>query len=93
MLHDKLGEPPGGCRYAAMRPFEVGDRLRIYYGSDNGRHNADKDRTGELYLAEFPAGATVDQVSDVAVAFERGGIEPIDQRQKDDWVSLVGRLA
>jgi hypothetical protein len=36
-----------------MRPFEVGDRLRVYYGADNGRHNTDKDRAGGLYMAEF----------------------------------------
>jgi ribosomal protein L11 methyltransferase len=37
------------------------------------------------------AGITVDKVSDVVVAFERGGLELIDQRQKGDWVSLVAK--
>jgi ribosomal protein L11 methyltransferase len=37
------------------------------------------------------AGITVDKVSDVAVAFERGGLELIDQRQKGDWASLVAK--
>jgi ribosomal protein L11 methyltransferase len=37
------------------------------------------------------AGITVDKVSDVVVAFERGGLELVDQRQEGDWVSLVAR--
>lgn len=37
------------------------------------------------------AGITVDKVSDVVVAFERGGLELIDQRQKGDWVGLVAK--
>ena len=38
-----------------MRPFVVGERVRIYYGADDGRHNADPNRAGGLYLAEFTA--------------------------------------
>lgn len=45
-------------------------------------------RTGGTLIG---AGITVDQVSDVAAAFERGGLELIDQRQSGDWVSLVAR--
>jgi ribosomal protein L11 methyltransferase len=37
------------------------------------------------------AGITVDKVSDVAAAFEWGGLELIDQGQRGDWVSLVAR--
>ncbi|OHB72822.1 MAG: hypothetical protein A2Z25_00665 [Planctomycetes bacterium RBG_16_55_9] len=51
--HGGLGEPGAGCRYAAMRPFVAGNRVRIYYGADDGRHNADKNRAGGLYLSEF----------------------------------------
>jgi ribosomal protein L11 methyltransferase len=37
------------------------------------------------------AGITADKVSDVAVAFERDGLELIDQGQSGDWVSLVAK--
>jgi ribosomal protein L11 methyltransferase len=37
------------------------------------------------------AGITVDRVSDVAVALERGELELIDQKQEGDWVSLVAK--
>jgi ribosomal protein L11 methyltransferase len=39
------------------------------------------------------AGITIDQASEVSAAFERAGLELIDQRQQDDWVSLLGRRA
>jgi ribosomal protein L11 methyltransferase len=39
------------------------------------------------------AGITIDQAAEVSAAFERGGLELIDQRQQDDWVSLLGRRA
>jgi len=51
--HGELGEHDGGCRYAAMRPIEVGDEVRVYYGADPGRHNADPEREGGLCLATF----------------------------------------
>ncbi len=37
------------------------------------------------------AGITVDRASEVSAAFERGGLQLVDQRQQDDWMSLVGR--
>ena len=51
--HGALGEPDGGCRYAAMRPITVGDEVRVYYGGDNGRHNADSEREATFNLAIF----------------------------------------
>jgi len=39
------------------------------------------------------AGITIDGASEVAVAFEGGGLELIDQQQQDDWVSLLARRA
>lgn len=39
------------------------------------------------------AGITIESASEVAVAFKRGGLELIDQRQQDDWVSLLARRA
>lgn len=39
------------------------------------------------------AGITIDSASEVAEAFERGGLELVDQRQQDDWVSLLARRA
>jgi ribosomal protein L11 methyltransferase len=39
------------------------------------------------------AGITTDQVSEVAEAFEGGGLELVDQRQQGDWVSLVAERA
>jgi ribosomal protein L11 methyltransferase len=37
------------------------------------------------------AGITVDKASEVAGVFERGGLELIDRRQQDDWISLLAR--
>ncbi len=37
------------------------------------------------------AGITVDKASEVAAAFERGGLELMDRRQQDDWISLLAR--
>ncbi|MEA3375951.1 MAG: 50S ribosomal protein L11 methyltransferase, partial [Chloroflexota bacterium] len=37
------------------------------------------------------AGITVDKASEVAGAFERGGLELMDRRQQDDWISLLAR--
>jgi ribosomal protein L11 methyltransferase len=37
------------------------------------------------------AGITVDKVPDVVEAFERGGLELMDRKERGDWVSLVAR--
>jgi ribosomal protein L11 methyltransferase len=37
------------------------------------------------------AGITVDKVPDVVEAFERGGLELTDRKERGDWVSLVAR--
>jgi ribosomal protein L11 methyltransferase len=37
------------------------------------------------------AGITVDQVSDVAAAFERGNLELVDEMQRGDWVNLLAK--
>jgi ribosomal protein L11 methyltransferase len=39
------------------------------------------------------AGITIDSASGVAAAFERGGLDLTDQRQQDDWISLLARRA
>lgn len=39
------------------------------------------------------AGITVDRASEVTAAFERGGLELINQRQQEDWVSLLAKRA
>ncbi len=39
------------------------------------------------------AGIIGDKTADVAAAFERNGLELIDQRQRGDWVSLLARRA
>ena len=51
--HGALGEYDGGCRYAAMRPIEVDDEVRLYYGGSVGRHNADHTGDSALCLATF----------------------------------------
>lgn len=51
--HGALGQFDGGCRYAAMRPIEVDDQVRVYYGGSYGRHNADKTGDSALCLATF----------------------------------------
>ena len=51
--HGRLGEPGGGCSYAAMRPQRMGDELWVYFGADTGRHNADPEREATLLLARF----------------------------------------
>ena len=51
--HGELGEFGGGCSYAAMRPQEIDGDVRVYYGADVGRHNADSDRESTLMLALF----------------------------------------
>ena len=48
----EFGANDGGCRFAAMRPIEIGDEVWMYYGSDGGRH-ADTDRWSSLCLATF----------------------------------------
>lgn len=52
--HGDLGPEGNGSRYAAMGTCEVGGETWFFYGADNGRHNADKDRAGGLWLARFP---------------------------------------
>lgn len=39
------------------------------------------------------AGITIDSASEVIAALKRGGLELIDQRQQDDWVSLLAKRA
>jgi len=39
------------------------------------------------------AGITTESASEVATAFKRGGLELIERRQQDDWVSLLARRA
>jgi ribosomal protein L11 methyltransferase len=39
------------------------------------------------------AGITVEKVSEVAAALQRDGLELVDQRQRDDWVSLIAKRA
>lgn len=39
------------------------------------------------------AGITADQVPEVAAALERGGLELVGRRQREDWVSLLARRA
>jgi hypothetical protein len=51
--HGELGTFGGGCSYAAMRPQEVDGEVRVYFGADKGRHNADPDRESTLLLARF----------------------------------------
>ena len=51
--HGELGEHDGGCRYAALGPVSNGDEVRVYYGGDAGRHNADPLRDAGLCLATF----------------------------------------
>lgn len=51
--HGELGTFGGGCSYAGMRPQEVDGEVRVYFGADKGRHNADPDRESTLMLARF----------------------------------------
>lgn len=51
---------------------------------------SEKLRPGGVLIT---AGITVDQVSQVVAALERGGLSLIDRRQRDDWVSLLAQRA
>lgn len=52
--HGPLTKTGGGCRFAAHGVLSVGSTMRLYFGEDNGRHNADsKVRQGSLYYAVF----------------------------------------
>jgi hypothetical protein len=52
--HGDFGDFEGGNRYASMRPREVDGEVRVYFGADNGRHNADSGtRDSTLLLALF----------------------------------------
>ena len=52
--HGELGEFGGGCSYASMRPQEIDGEVRVYFGADHGRHNADSQtRESTLMLALF----------------------------------------
>jgi len=52
--HGELGEFGGGNCYASMRPQEIDGEVRVYFGADNGRHNADGGRReSTLMLALF----------------------------------------
>jgi hypothetical protein len=52
--HGELPNFGGGNNYASMRPQEVDGRVRVYFGADNGRHNADSEgKESTLKLAYF----------------------------------------
>jgi hypothetical protein len=51
--HGKLREPGGGCRFGAMRPVSIEDEVWVYWGGDDGKHNANPKRQGYLFLNIF----------------------------------------
>lgn len=52
--HGELPDFGGGNNYASMRPQEVDGKVRVYFGADNGRHNADSEgKESTLRLAYF----------------------------------------
>ncbi|MDP6118711.1 MAG: hypothetical protein QGF00_10630 [Planctomycetota bacterium] len=69
--HGKLPDFGGGSNYASMRPREIDGKVRVYFGADNGRHNADsKGKNSTLMLAYFEP----DRFAGVGVANRNFGI-------------------